>query len=148
MLKYELSIPYNDSLVIWATMVNYDKALVFMDAGSSVNILFWVDLEHMIIKARDLQYITVLLFEFLGHVVQQLSQIKLPLSLGKEPHCRIILTTYTYSPSSYNIILRRLSLSAFQVVASPYYQKIKCAIEKKWKKFMGTNKLLANIIQR
>lgn len=65
------------------------------------------------------------LFGFSEYVVQSLEQIKLSISLGEEPRQQNLLTTFTMveAPSSYNIILGRLVLIAFQVVASLYHQK-------------------------
>lgn len=48
-------------------------------------------------------------------------------SLDEEPRCQTVLTTSTVvaAPSVYNIIMGWLTLSSFQVVTLPYYQKIK-----------------------
>ncbi|XP_074576696.1 uncharacterized protein LOC141833212 [Curcuma longa] len=67
------------------------------------------------------------LFGFSGHEVRPLGQIQLPLSLGEEPLRRThsILFTVVDAPSAYNVILRRPTLSSFEVVISTFHQKIK-----------------------
>lgn len=48
---------YNHSLVTQATMANFDVAWIFIDVGSSVNILFWAMIERMGIGVGDLQIV-------------------------------------------------------------------------------------------
>lgn len=47
-------IPHNDVLVFQATVANFDMAWVFVDVGSSVNILFWTTMEQMRVSKEDL----------------------------------------------------------------------------------------------
>lgn len=107
-------------------MANYEIARVFIDAGSSINVLFKQALEQMGLFERDLQYIETPLFGFFGYVVHSLGQIWLPLSFGEELRRHTILTTFTVVEAlyAYNIILGQPTLSAFQAVASSYHQKI------------------------
>lgn len=64
--------PHNDDLVIRVIVTNYKVAWVFVDADSSVNVLFKLALEQMILNKRDLQYIVTLLFDFSEHAVHRL----------------------------------------------------------------------------
>lgn len=110
----EFADPHNDTLVIRATVANFDVARVFVDAGSLVNALFWTTKKQMGISIDDLQSITTPLFGFFGHAMQPLDQIKLSLSLGEEPRRQTILATFIVvdAPSSYNIILGQPILNA------------------------------------
>lgn len=106
---------HNDVLVIRAIVANYEIARVFINVGSSINILFKTDLKQMRLDEGGLKHIATPLFRFSGHTVHSLGQIQLPLSLREEPRCRTILTTFIVvaAPFVYNIILGRPSLSAF-----------------------------------
>lgn len=62
-------ILHNDTLVIHAIVSNYEITQIFMDARSSVKLLFYVALERMGMKAKDLQSIATPLFGFLSHAM-------------------------------------------------------------------------------
>ncbi|XP_074591721.1 uncharacterized protein LOC141847563 [Curcuma longa] len=119
--------PHDDALVIRATIANYDVARVFVDTGSSVNVLYKEAFDRMQLDEGDLQPLATSLFGFSGHEVQPLGQIRLPLSLGKEPlrRTRATLFTVVEAPSAYNVILGRPALSSFGAVVSTYHQKLK-----------------------
>lgn len=74
-----------------------------MEAGSSINVLFWAALKQMRMKVEYLQHIATPLFGFSEHMMHLLNQVKLPLSLGEEPRHQTILTTPTMveAPSVY-----------------------------------------------
>ncbi|XP_074591091.1 uncharacterized protein LOC141846979 [Curcuma longa] len=121
------STPHDDALVIRATIANYDVARVFVDTGSSVNVLYKDAFDRMQIDENEMQPMATSLFGFSGHEVRPLGQIRLPLSLGKEPlrRTRATLFTVVEAPSAYNVILGRPALSSFGAVVSTYHQKLK-----------------------
>ncbi|XP_074573492.1 uncharacterized protein LOC141829918 [Curcuma longa] len=125
-----IEAPHDDTLVVRATVANYDIGRVFIDTGSSVNVLFQKTFKQMEIDEDSLEPLLTPLFGFTGNRVQPLRQIILPLSLGAPPliRTRRILFVVVDASSSYNIILGRPTLSAFSAVASPYHQKIKFPI--------------------
>ncbi|XP_074588097.1 uncharacterized protein LOC141843999 [Curcuma longa] len=122
-----VSTPHDDALVIRATIGNYNVGRVFVDTGSSVNVLYKEAFAQMQIDRHELRPMSTALFRFSGHEVQPLGQINLPLSLGEEPlrRTRNVIFVVVDAPSSYNVILGRPALSAFQAVVSTFYQKIK-----------------------
>lgn len=63
----------------------------------------------------ELQPVAMSLFGFAGNEVRLLGQVNLPLSLGEEPlqQTQMLLFTMVDMPSSYNVILGRLTLSVF-----------------------------------
>ncbi|XP_074592499.1 uncharacterized protein LOC141848374 [Curcuma longa] len=111
-----ISLPHDDALVIRATIANYDVARIFVDTGSSVNVLYKDAFDRMQIDQDQLQPMATSLFGFSGHEVRPLRQIQLPLSLGEEPlrRTRSILFTVVDAPSAYNVILGRPALSSFE----------------------------------
>ncbi|XP_074591723.1 uncharacterized protein LOC141847565 [Curcuma longa] len=122
-----ISTPHDDALVIRATIANYNVAHVFVDTSSSVNVLYKEAFAQMQIDRHELHPMSIALFGFSGHEVQPLGQINLLLSLGEEPLRRTRSVTFAVvdAPSSYNVLLGRPTLSAFQAVVSTFYQKIK-----------------------
>ncbi|XP_042387656.1 uncharacterized protein LOC121979736 [Zingiber officinale] len=80
-----LELPHDDALIIKAIITNSRVARVFMDTGSSVNILFRTAFEEMQIDATELQPVATSLYGFIGNEVKPMSQIKLAISLGTEP---------------------------------------------------------------
>ncbi|XP_074560659.1 uncharacterized protein LOC141816830 [Curcuma longa] len=119
--------PHDDALVIKATIANYDISRVFVDTGSSVNIIFKSAFDQMQIDLDDLEPMATSFYGFTGNEVRPLGQIRLAISLGEEParRTRYCFFTIVDAPSSYNVILGRPTLGAFSAVVSTYHQKIK-----------------------
>ncbi|XP_073017906.1 uncharacterized protein [Primulina eburnea] len=122
-----VNLPHNDALVIQARVANYDILRVFVDSGSSVNVIFKDAFEQMDLQGYHLETVEAALFGFAGHVVYPEGEIILPLTLGSHDLKRTVMTSFTMvdSPSSYNIILGRPAMNELRAVASTYHQKIK-----------------------
>ncbi|XP_073152694.1 uncharacterized protein [Henckelia pumila] len=82
----DVVVPHNDPLLVTLTIANYDVARIFVDTGSSVNIIFKETLDQMKLEGFELDPITTELYGFTGHALQPLGQIVLPLSLGNGEH--------------------------------------------------------------
>lgn len=82
-----VSMPHNDVLMVYVTLANHEVARVFMDVGSSINVIFQDTFEWMQLNVSELQPIAASLFVF-AHEVRSRGQINLSLSLGKEPMCQ------------------------------------------------------------
>ncbi|XP_042441485.1 uncharacterized protein LOC122026845 [Zingiber officinale] len=121
-----LELPH-DALIIKAIIANSRVARVFVDTGSSVNILFRTAFEEMQIDAAELQPVATSLYGFTGNEVKPMGQIKLAISLGTEPLVRTRRSTFIVvdSSSSYNVILGRPALHEFMAAVSTFHQKIK-----------------------
>ncbi|XP_075499305.1 uncharacterized protein LOC142537697 [Primulina tabacum] len=122
-----VSLPHNDALVIQARVANYDVLRVFVDNGSSVNVVFKEALVQMDLHEYQLEAVETALFGFAGHAVYPEGEITLPLTLGTRDLRKTVMTTFTVvdAPSSYNIILGRPAMNEMRAVASTYHQKIK-----------------------
>ncbi|XP_075475888.1 uncharacterized protein LOC142514743 [Primulina tabacum] len=122
-----VSLPHNDALVIQARVANYDILRVFVDSGSSVNVIFKDVFVQMDLQDYHLEAVETALFGFAGHMVYPEGEIMLPLTLGSQDLKRTVMTSFTVvdSPSSYNIILGRPAMNELRAVASTYHQKIK-----------------------
>lgn len=80
----DIATPHSDSLVVTATITNYDIAIIFIDTGSSVNILFKELLDQMMLTDARMEPVAKLLYGFTGHGLRPLGQITMPLSMGCE----------------------------------------------------------------
>ncbi|XP_075479440.1 uncharacterized protein LOC142520323 [Primulina tabacum] len=100
---------------------------VFIDSGSSVNVIFKEALVQMDLQGYHLEAVETAFFGFAGHVVYPKGEIVLPLTLGSQDLKKTVMTSFTVvdSPSSYKIILGRLAMNELRAVASTYHQKIK-----------------------
>ncbi|XP_073067230.1 uncharacterized protein [Primulina eburnea] len=115
-----VNLPHNDALVIQARVANYDILRVFVDSGSSVNVIFKDAFEQMDLQGYHLETVETALFGFAGHVVYPEGEIVLPLTLGSHDLKKTVMTSFTLvdSPSSYNIILGRPAMNELRAVAS------------------------------
>ncbi|XP_073120294.1 uncharacterized protein [Henckelia pumila] len=118
---------HNDALVIRAMVANYDVAPIFMDSGSSVNVLFQESINQMDLGQNKMEPVVTSLFGFTGHAICPVGLVHLPLTLGKSNACktRIVSFIIVDAPSSYNAILGRPVMTTFMAVASALHQKMK-----------------------
>ncbi|XP_073130845.1 uncharacterized protein [Henckelia pumila] len=61
---------HNDALVIRALVANYDVARIFVDSGSSVNVLFQETINQMDLGEYKVQPVVTSLFGFTGHAIR------------------------------------------------------------------------------
>ncbi|KAL0417247.1 UNVERIFIED_CONTAM: hypothetical protein Slati_3556600 [Sesamum latifolium] len=118
---------HNDALVITALLANYEVRRIFIDSGSSADILFGDAYDQMQLGDTPLKKVNTSLYGFAGEVVHPRGLISLPLTLGTW-HTRktcILKFLVVDVPSAYNVILGRPTLNAFQTVISMYHMKIK-----------------------
>ncbi|KAL0367043.1 UNVERIFIED_CONTAM: hypothetical protein Sradi_3594400 [Sesamum radiatum] len=99
-------LPHNDTLVISAIVANYTVQHLFVDSGSSVDILFHMVYQQMELGDVPLEPVDTSLYGFPGEVVHPLGQILLSL-LGFEPaqRTKIIRFLVVEMSSTYNLIL-------------------------------------------
>ncbi|KAL0394904.1 UNVERIFIED_CONTAM: hypothetical protein Slati_4456600 [Sesamum latifolium] len=120
-------IPGNDALVIMALLANYEIEWVFIDSGSSADILFGEAYDQMQLGDAPLEAVDTSLYGFAGEVVHPRGMISLPLILGTFPLRKTCLLKFLLVdiPSAYNVILGHLTLNAFRAIISTYHMKIK-----------------------
>ncbi|KAL0400155.1 UNVERIFIED_CONTAM: hypothetical protein Sradi_2358800 [Sesamum radiatum] len=117
----------NDALVTTALLANYEIERVFIDSGSSADILFGEAFDQMQLGDVPLEAVDTLLYGFAGEVVHPRGMISLPLTLGTSPLRKICLLKFLVVDilSAYNVILERPTLNAFRAIISTYHMKIK-----------------------
>ncbi|XP_075507412.1 uncharacterized protein LOC142544238 [Primulina tabacum] len=89
------NLPHNDALVIQARVANYDILRVFIDSGSSVNVIFKDAFVQMDLQGFHLEVVETALFGFAGHVVYLEGEIVLPLTLGSQDLKKTVMTSFT-----------------------------------------------------
>ncbi|CAA0830866.1 Uncharacterized mitochondrial protein AtMg00860, partial [Striga hermonthica] len=121
-------LPHNDALVITAEVAGFDVKRVFIDTGSSVDVMFY-DCFVQINKElnMELKPVTTVLYGFNGGEVMPMGEISLPVALGSGELRKVRMVRFVVVgvESSYNIIMGRTSLNAFQAVVSTYHMTIK-----------------------
>ncbi|XP_073051281.1 uncharacterized protein [Primulina eburnea] len=113
-----VSLPHNDALVIQARVANYDVLRVFVDNGSSVNVIFKEAIVQMDLHEYQLEAVETALFGFASQAVYPEGEIALPLTLGMGDLRKTVMTTFTVvdAPSSYNVILGRPAMNEMKAV--------------------------------
>ncbi|XP_073310935.1 uncharacterized protein [Primulina huaijiensis] len=142
--------PHNDALVVTATIANYDVARIFIDNGSSVNVLFKSTLDQMKVEGFEFEPVCTPLYGFAEHVILPLGKMFIPLSLGHEPLRITKMMTFTVvgTPSAYNGIPGRPALKDFRAVASICHQKLKFPVGKGVGVLCGDHKVARRCYQR
>ncbi|KAL0444470.1 UNVERIFIED_CONTAM: hypothetical protein Slati_2169700 [Sesamum latifolium] len=118
---------HNDALVIIAVLANYEVWHIFIDSGSSADILFGEAYDQMQLGDISLEKVNTSLYEFVGEVIHPRGRISLPVTMGEGTTRKTCVLKFLVVdvPSAYNVILGRPTLTAFQAVISIYHMKIK-----------------------
>ncbi|CAA0829049.1 Unknown protein, partial [Striga hermonthica] len=121
-------LPHNDALVITAEVAGFDVKRVFIDTGSSVDVMFY-DCFTQINKHLNLELkpVSTALYGFNGGEVMPMGEVSLTMALGSGDTRKVRMVHFVVvgAESSYNIILGRTGLNAFQAVVSTYHMTIK-----------------------
>ncbi|KAL0411873.1 UNVERIFIED_CONTAM: hypothetical protein Slati_3777000 [Sesamum latifolium] len=98
---------HNDALVITAILANYEVGRIFIDSGSSADILFREAYDQMQLGDVSLEKENTLLYGFAGEVVHPRGMVSLPLTMGRGTARKTCLLKFLVVdvPSAYNVIL-------------------------------------------
>ncbi|CAA0831300.1 Unknown protein, partial [Striga hermonthica] len=123
-----VSLPHNDALVITLEVAGFDVKRVFIDMGSSVDIIFY-DCFAQINKHLNLELkpVATELYGFNGGEVMPMGEVSLTVAMGSGNTRKVCMVRFIVvgAESSYNVILGRTGLNAFQAVVSTYHMTIK-----------------------
>lgn len=102
-----VTFPHHDPLIITAEIAHCEVAQVFVDGGSSVNIIFLGAFRQLGVHEGILDQRCLTLVAFGGSDVQPLGHMHLTLSVGLYPRQASTTTDFVVAecPSSYNVIL-------------------------------------------
>ncbi|KAL0427087.1 UNVERIFIED_CONTAM: hypothetical protein Slati_2883500 [Sesamum latifolium] len=118
-------------------IANYEVRRIFIDSGSSADILFGEAYDQMQLGDVSLEKVNTSLYGFAGEVVHPRGMVSLPLTMGKGTTRKTCLLKFLVVdvPSAYNVILDRPTLNTFQAVVSTYHMKIKFPTQGEWEKY-------------
>ncbi|KAL0430886.1 UNVERIFIED_CONTAM: hypothetical protein Sradi_0714600 [Sesamum radiatum] len=107
-------------------IANYEVGRIFIDYGSSADILFGEAYDQVQLGDVSLEKVNTSLYGFAGEVVHPRVMVSLPLTMGRGATRRTCLPKFLVVdlPSAYNVILGRPMLTTFQAVISTYHIKI------------------------
>ncbi|XP_057808707.1 uncharacterized protein LOC131023178 [Salvia miltiorrhiza] len=123
--------PHDDALVLSVDVAYCTVHRIFVDLGSALNIIYKDRLIAMALDAT-LKLLGNLLYDFTGESILPLGSLELPMTWGKEwaSRTRILkILVVDFPKPSYNIIIGRPALNAFQAVISMYHLKMKFSLE-------------------
>ena len=81
-----LHLPHDDALVISTTIANFNVQRILVDNGSFVDILFISAFDKIKIGRDKLHPFHTFLVRFRGNTTHPLGWIRMPVTLGIEPH--------------------------------------------------------------
>ena len=119
--------PHNDPLVIMLTIKGFNTQRVLVDNGSSANVMYMMDFQQMKLDPKRLKPFGSPLVSFSRDCVYPRGIISLQITAGTYPAqvTRIVDFLVIDCPSSYNVILGRLTLNHLKVVTSICCLKVK-----------------------
>ncbi|CAA0834239.1 Unknown protein, partial [Striga hermonthica] len=121
-------LPHNDALVITTEVAGFDVKRVFINTGSSVDVMFY-DCFAQINKNLNLELKSVVtaLYGFNGGEVMPMGEVSLNVALGSGDTRKVRMVHFIVvgAESSFNVILGRTGLNPFQAVVSTYHMTIK-----------------------
>ncbi|CAA0830908.1 Unknown protein, partial [Striga hermonthica] len=122
----EVERPHNDALMITVQVSGCEVQRIFVDTGSSINVIFYDCLKWMELDL-ELTPLHTSLFGFNGSKVAPLGETTLVVVLGEDDLKKVKMVRFVVVDveSTYNVILGRPGLNAFQAVVSTYHMKLK-----------------------
>lgn len=121
-----VSLPHTDALVIMLQVANHRIHCMFVDNGSSTDILYWSAFRNMEINPEKV--VSATLLGFAGEQVQAIGSIEPPVTTAKTIMVKFLLVD---RPSAYNAILERAALNDLRAVTSTSHLKIKFLTERR-----------------
>ncbi|XP_071920730.1 uncharacterized protein [Coffea arabica] len=113
----------HEGLVIEVLTNNYIVKKVYIDPGSSVDIMYLRIFESFQLARECMTPVRTPLVGFGGHVVHPEGMVALTVTVGRHPRCRTIPVNFVVvkADSPYNLLLGRPTLNALRVVYSTYH---------------------------
>nr|XP_027067568.1 uncharacterized protein LOC113693195 [Coffea arabica] len=117
----------HETLVIEVLANNYIIKKVYVDPGSSVDVMYLRIFEGLKLTREQLAPVRTLLVGFGGHVVHSEGIVTLTVTVGRHPRCRTIPVNFVVvkADSPYNLLMGRPTLNALRVVYSTYHLSFK-----------------------
>nr|XP_027067492.1 uncharacterized protein LOC113693114 [Coffea arabica] len=117
----------HETLVIEIITNNYIVKKVYVDPGSSVDVLYYRTFESLKLTREQFTPVRTPLVGFGGHVVHPEGMVTLMVTIGCHPRCRTVLVSFAVvkADSPYNMLIGRPTLNALRAVYSTYHLSFK-----------------------
>ncbi|XP_027075705.1 uncharacterized protein [Coffea arabica] len=117
----------HETLVIEVLTNNYIVKKVYVDPGSSIDVLYYRTFESLKLTREQLTPVRTPLVGFGGHIVHPEGVVTLMVTVGCHPRCRTVPVSVTMvkADSPYNMLIGRPTLNALRAVYSTYYLSFK-----------------------
>ncbi|XP_074355910.1 uncharacterized protein LOC141695571 [Apium graveolens] len=119
--------PHNDVLVITMLIGAMNVHRVFLDNGSSINILYYSTYKKLGFPDSDMYFEDAHVYGFTGEAVRVMGSVRLPVTLGEGALSvtQIIDFKVLDQDSAHNVLVGRPWLRAFRVITSIHHLMIK-----------------------
>ncbi|XP_027063199.2 uncharacterized protein [Coffea arabica] len=113
----------HETLVIEVLTNNYIVKKVYVDPGSSVDVLYYRTFESLKLTREQLTPVRTPFVGFGGHVVHPEGMVNLMVTIGRHPRCRTVPVSFAVvkADSPYNMLIGRPTLNALRAVYSTYH---------------------------
>nr|XP_027102809.1 uncharacterized protein LOC113724064 [Coffea arabica] len=117
----------HETLVIEVLTNNYIVKKVYVDPGSSVDVMYYRTFESLKLTREQLTPVRTPLVGFGGHVVHPEGMVNLTVTIGRHPRCRTVPVSFAVvkADSPYNMLIGRPTLNALRAVYSTYHLSFK-----------------------
>ncbi|XP_027182223.1 uncharacterized protein LOC113780640 [Coffea eugenioides] len=117
----------HETLVIEVLTNKYIVKKVYIDPGSSVDVLYYRTFESLKLAREQLTPVRTPLVGFGGHVVHPEGMVTLMVTIGRHPRCRTVPVSFAVvrTDSPYNMLIGRPTLNALRAVYSTYHLSFK-----------------------
>ncbi|XP_071924826.1 uncharacterized protein [Coffea arabica] len=117
----------HETLVIGVITNNYIVKKVYIDPGSSVDVMYLRTFESLKLAREHMTPVRTPLVGFGGHVVHPERMVTQTVTVGHHPRCRTVPVNFVVvkADSPYNLLLGRPTLNALRAVYSTYHLSFK-----------------------
>ncbi|XP_074328326.1 uncharacterized protein LOC141666231 [Apium graveolens] len=119
--------PHNDALVITMLIGTMNVHRIFLDNGSSMNILYYTTYKKLGFPDSNMNFEDTHVYGFTGEVVRVIGSIRLPVILGKGTPSVSQMIEFKVLDQDFvhNVLVGRPWLQAFRVITSIHHLMIK-----------------------
>lgn len=122
-----MALGNHEALATEVVTNNYLVRKVYIDAESSVDVMYYWTFQKMGLGDQQLMPVRTPLVGFGGHVVHPEGMIVLTITIGKFPRSRILQVNFTVvkTDTPYNILHGRPTLNTLRVIFLTYHLSLK-----------------------
>ena len=138
--------PHNDPLVIMLNIKGFNTKKILVDNGSSVDIIYLPAFQQLKLDQKRLRPFESSLVSFSGDKVYPKGIVTLTITVGTHPRQLTHQLDFLMvdCPSSYNVIIERITLNRWKAATSTYCLKVKFPTDNGFGEVKGDQVLVEN----